>query len=954
MKKEIFFAVIFVFLANGLFGQTGTWFCNMRTHSELVWQTIETEHFNIHFHQGLDEIAKKSAIISEQVYEPIMKQLEMEDFGKADLVLTAEDEIMNGFAMPSNMIFIWVHQNRTAGWFVGDEKWLKTVIAHEFQHIVLMNAVKTWAGVWNLLAVPAWFIEGTAEYFTEHWRVGRSDLRMKIFTYKNKMENLDPHDQGYAKVLYFAEKFGDSSIVKLVKWRGEKTKLFFFEDAFKEVTGTNLKDFEEDWRRTMNAYYYSYLAQKEAIDEIGRTFQTHIAEVRGIAFSPDSSKYAIVGKNDKQMYDLGLYIVSTDSTHKVKEIFHGWIDSRLCWSPDGKKLAFGNYHRGENGSLIWDVYVLDVENGDGFWLTKDFRASEPFWSPDGSEIVLISHLGEATNLFAVSLENQGFRQITDFSGDVQIQDPKFSPDGQWLTFAIADENGFMDIAVVRTDGTGFRKLTDDKEVDVLPIWSKDGDEIIFTSFRNSTPNLFKIKFNSEDKNSFIQITDVGEAIFGVQNVPNSDDVLAMTLADVDTPRVVIVNPEREVENHDIVIRDRYNDWRSRPPKFQIQPIDFKKPTMMSEPKPYHFYNHLKNFLWGVFPSGGGIDGMSIWVDALGKHQFLVAGGIGWDRNLDGILATYVNACFKPILSVGYFFNTWGNYRYYNGTFLEERTDGLQIGLLFPINFGNSLSSNHFLSFGLTFQKRETELYSIDELSTDKLEMPEDGKEGIFSIEYEWLSRRPHKTNSTLPRNGFGLKFGADVADSNVFGKFSYSKIKGEVFTNVPFFKNSAIFGRVKFERKFGRPPAQDYVGLSNDPSIYVPEDSPWEDILDMFFESQENHNLRGWEGYKVGRQMVFGTAEWRVPLLSKIDVRAFGFSLGRVIGAVFSDFGNVWEGDEPSEWIVTAGAEIKNEIQLGGSIFLMTAYGVGLETNEWLKENPKPLHHFRLSLISPF
>ncbi|MBT4362245.1 MAG: hypothetical protein HOD11_14890, partial [Candidatus Marinimicrobia bacterium] len=148
------------------------WMWNQRTHPELKWQTLETEHFNIHYHQGLEVLAGRGALIAEQTYQPILDQLQVKDFGKTDIVFSAEDEIMNGFAMPSNQIFIWVSQNDVAGHFGGSDKWLKMVITHEFQHVVQFQAHRTWAGIFGGITIPTWWIEGMAEYMTEVWRGG--------------------------------------------------------------------------------------------------------------------------------------------------------------------------------------------------------------------------------------------------------------------------------------------------------------------------------------------------------------------------------------------------------------------------------------------------------------------------------------------------------------------------------------------------------------------------------------------------------------------------------------------------------------------------------------------------------------------------------------------------------------------------------------------------------------
>lgn len=152
--------ILIIFLYTQSVSAQNMWMWNQRTHPELKWQTLETEHFNIHFHQGIETIARKGAAVAEQAYEPIMSQLGLRDFGKTDIVFSAEDEIMNGFAMPSDQIFIWVSQNDVAGHFSGSDKWLEMVVTHEFQHVAQFQAHRTWAGILGGVSIPLWWYEG--------------------------------------------------------------------------------------------------------------------------------------------------------------------------------------------------------------------------------------------------------------------------------------------------------------------------------------------------------------------------------------------------------------------------------------------------------------------------------------------------------------------------------------------------------------------------------------------------------------------------------------------------------------------------------------------------------------------------------------------------------------------------------------------------------------------------
>ena len=40
-------------------------------HPELNWRVIETEHFKVYYHQGLEKLAPRAAQIAEDAYSPI-------------------------------------------------------------------------------------------------------------------------------------------------------------------------------------------------------------------------------------------------------------------------------------------------------------------------------------------------------------------------------------------------------------------------------------------------------------------------------------------------------------------------------------------------------------------------------------------------------------------------------------------------------------------------------------------------------------------------------------------------------------------------------------------------------------------------------------------------------------------------------------------------------------------
>ena len=162
MKKISFF--IFTLLT--ISSAQNTAMFSGRAHPELKWETISTKHFNVHYHQGIEEIANKGAVLAEHYLPTLLAQMEVDTIPEMDIIFTTEDEIMNGFAMWTYQTFIWVDQNDASIW-LEKGKWLEQVLAHELQHIVLLHKTKSWLPepMGQIVSgLPSWVVEGIAEY----------------------------------------------------------------------------------------------------------------------------------------------------------------------------------------------------------------------------------------------------------------------------------------------------------------------------------------------------------------------------------------------------------------------------------------------------------------------------------------------------------------------------------------------------------------------------------------------------------------------------------------------------------------------------------------------------------------------------------------------------------------------------------------------------------------------
>ncbi|MCP4725548.1 MAG: biopolymer transporter Tol, partial [bacterium] len=193
-------------------------------HPELKWETIETEHFVIHYHNGEFRTPRMIAEIAEDIYTPVTKTYKFEPDSKIHFIVRDHDDYANGITyFYDNKIEIWA----TPLDFIlrGSSAWLTNVITHEFTHMIQLQASKKmprkipsiYLQVMDYedekrpdvlygfpkrvisyplsgIVMPNWLAEGTAQYETmkmgyESWDSHR-DMIIRLRTLNNELYSL--------------------------------------------------------------------------------------------------------------------------------------------------------------------------------------------------------------------------------------------------------------------------------------------------------------------------------------------------------------------------------------------------------------------------------------------------------------------------------------------------------------------------------------------------------------------------------------------------------------------------------------------------------------------------------------------------------------------------------------------------------------------------------------------
>ncbi len=162
--------------------------------------------------------------------------------------------------------------------------------------------------------------------------------------------------------------------------------------------------------------------------------------------------------------------------------------SSLAWAPDSKELVYSMA-----GSLwrqkLDSKEAEQITDGPGY----DYQ---PDWSPDGKSIVYVSYQKDAMELWLFNIASGKTTQLTT-GGAVNVE-PRWSPDGKKLVFVSTQYNkrfhlfraDFVDgklANVVRLTGETKSDLPryyySLYDMEINPVWMRDGKEIVFVSNR---------------------------------------------------------------------------------------------------------------------------------------------------------------------------------------------------------------------------------------------------------------------------------------------------------------------------------------------------------------------------------------------------------------------------------------------------------------------------------------
>jgi len=532
----ILFTAVGVLTAHAQFSGTLPFGKNKVQYQKFEWKYIQSENFDVYFHQGGEYAAKFTAMKAEEALSKIENTLSYSITKRIVFIVYGshnqfqQTNVLDEFMSEGIGGVTELFKNRIVVPYEGDYQKFAHVIHHELVHAVI-NDMFYGGSVQALMSnsaramLPLWMNEGFAEYSA----VGGLDIKTDQFMRDvavseylrglNQLSGYFAYRGGQAFWSYVAEKYGEGKVGEVLN---RFRTLGDVNQTFRASFGMTYEEMSEQWAKDTKKYYFPDVNRYEYVEDFSSRLTNHQKEDNfyntSPALSPDGEKIAFISDRGDGIF--GLYIMDLATKDPIKIAGSSrstdfeelnFLTPGISWDPTGTKLVVGAKAGGEDG-----LYLIDAETGDFEALTFDIQTiGGVSWSPDGTHIAFDAAPGcIQSDIYVYDVQTKKIRQLTnDIFTDLE---PTWSPDSKKIYF-ISDrgrniegtetaDNFLMwehdvamrDIYTVEVETQKIERITADPQIGKYSIAiSPDNLSMLFIADYNGIGNLWEMDLQTK-------------------------------------------------------------------------------------------------------------------------------------------------------------------------------------------------------------------------------------------------------------------------------------------------------------------------------------------------------------------------------------------------------------------------------------------------------------------------
>ncbi|MBF0287900.1 MAG: PD40 domain-containing protein [SAR324 cluster bacterium] len=515
----------------------------------LQWHTLETDHFLVHYPEGLEELARLSAGYAEESHALLSPIMDWQPEEKVHVIVHDTKDQQDGYAsnFPYPTLNIFPNAPDISGVVAEYESqdWLRALILHEYFHVLHLDTVE---GYSKLVRT----IFGRPGY-------APNPLVSSLFLFLNSPNNFAPLWLWEGLAVYLETELTNSG-------RGRSTRsemvlrMHALEDQLLQIDQI---DFHkpgipgEHSRYLYGGYFVDYLvdgAPRSAIRGINHNIATWLpyTGVYTIQHSDGTSLSGLYDRffeHQKQEQQKRISILRTQPLTSPQSLYsEGYQQKGFALSPDETRVAFaegsGDYgkrirlwHK-ETGkfetlleqdanSLVWhpnqnylfftataprgiysyrDLFVYDFEKKQVHQLTHGARVGNMDLSPDGRQMVAVENGKGHQNLVLYHLtatENESLpfkaergKLLTHFQYS-RIAMPRWNGQGNQVVYSLTDRKGGTSLPILEVSSQKEILRITEGHLQSAPIWGPDDQSIVFSSDHSGVSNLYRFDLTTK-------------------------------------------------------------------------------------------------------------------------------------------------------------------------------------------------------------------------------------------------------------------------------------------------------------------------------------------------------------------------------------------------------------------------------------------------------------------------